>query len=164
MVGSAAWTAELVALYVAGLILLDARPTQTRVGRVLPGRCHDALNRLLRVTPLSTRALLVGLLRFAQQLGRCLGTPGDLCVDGVAIGKPFAKLLPWVAWTYSSANNRKVYGCHVVLLSWTSEPAGTWRTLVAFRLWRPKRSRAPGRYRTKTELVVGMPRAVAAAG
>src|SRR5438045_2701910 len=51
-------TAALVALYVTGLVLLDARPTQTRVARFLPGRCHDALNRLLRVVPCSTRALM----------------------------------------------------------------------------------------------------------
>jgi hypothetical protein len=47
-------TAILIALYVTGLILLDAHPTQTRVTRLLPGRCHDALNRLLRTTPWST--------------------------------------------------------------------------------------------------------------
>lgn len=46
--------AVLLALYVTGLILLDARQTQTRVARFLPGRCHDALNRLLRCMPLST--------------------------------------------------------------------------------------------------------------
>ena len=80
-------TAALVALYVAGLILLDARPTQTRVARVLPGRCHDALNRLLRVTPLSRRALMGGLLRLARQLSQRLGTPGYLCVDDVVIGR-----------------------------------------------------------------------------
>jgi hypothetical protein len=50
-------TAILLALYVTGLVLLDARPTQTRVTRLLLGRCHDALNRLLRTTPWSTRAL-----------------------------------------------------------------------------------------------------------
>ena len=54
-VGSAT-TAILIALYVTGLVLLDAHPTQTRVTRLLPGRCHDALNRLLRTTPLSTAA------------------------------------------------------------------------------------------------------------
>jgi len=37
-------TAILIALSVTGLGLLDARPMQTRVTRVLPGRCHDALN------------------------------------------------------------------------------------------------------------------------
>jgi len=157
-------TAALVALYVAGLVLLDARPTQTRVARVLPGRCHDALNRLLRTTPLSTRALMGGLRRFARALSQRLGTPGYLCVDDVVIEKPFATLLPWAAWTYSFARKRKVYGVHIVLLSWTSDPAGTWRIPVAFRLWRPKRSCAPGRYRKKTQLVVALLREVVAAG
>jgi hypothetical protein len=32
-------TAILIALYVTGLLLLEAHPTQTRVTRVLPGRC-----------------------------------------------------------------------------------------------------------------------------
>ena len=112
-------TAALVALYVSGLILLDARPTQVRVARALPGRCHDALNRLLRVTPLSTRALMAGLLRLARHLSRRLGTPGDLCVDDVVIEKPFAKLLPWAAWTDSFAEKRTVDGCHVVLVLMT---------------------------------------------
>ena len=44
-------TVALIALYVAGLILLDGRQTQTRVALFLPGRAHDALNRLLRVVP-----------------------------------------------------------------------------------------------------------------
>jgi hypothetical protein len=142
----------------------ERRPTQRRVARVLPGRCHDALNRLLRTTPLSTRALMGGLLRFARALSRRLGTPGDLCVDDVVLEKPFAKLLPWAAWTDAFAQKRKVYGCHVVLLSWTSDPAGAWRIPVAFRLRRPKRRCAPGRYQQKTELVVALLRAVVAAG
>ena len=62
-------TAALIALYVTGLVLLDARPTQTRVTRVLPGRCHDALNRLLRVTPLSTRRLLGLLVAWVARSG-----------------------------------------------------------------------------------------------
>jgi hypothetical protein len=41
--------AVLIALYVTGLFILDGRQTQTRVTRFLPGRCHDALYRLLRV-------------------------------------------------------------------------------------------------------------------
>ena len=154
----------LVALYVTGLVLLDARQTQPRISAQLPARCHDALNRLLRVMPLSTRALMSGLLHFARQLSRRLGTLGYLCVDDVVLEKPFARRLPWASWTYSFAKKRKVYGVHVVLLSWTSDPAGTWRIPVAFRLWRPKRSCAPGRYQKKTELVVTMLREVVAAG
>src|SRR5215213_2490258 len=80
----------LVALYVTGLVLLDARPTQTRISVALPARGHDALNRLLRTAPLSTRTLLRGLLRFVRVLSRRLGTPGYLCVDDVVVEKPFA--------------------------------------------------------------------------
>ena len=154
----------LVALYVTGLLLLEARPTQTRISAKLPARGHDALNRLLRTMPLSTRALMSGAILLARQVSRRLGTPGYLVVDDVVIEKRFAVRLPWAAWTYSFAEKRKVYGCHVVLLSWTSDPGGRWRIPVAFRLWRPKRSCRPGRYRKKTELVVEMLREVVAAG
>jgi hypothetical protein len=154
----------LVALYVTGLVLLDARPSQTRISQVLPARAHDALNRLLRTVPLSTRALLGGTLRLVAGLGRTLGTPGYLVVDDVVIEKPFAQRLPWAAWTYSFAQKRKVYGCHIVLLAWTSDATGRWRLPVAFRLWRPKRTSRPGRYQKKTELVVAMLREVVAAG
>ncbi len=50
----------LITLALTGLILLDARPTQTHVARFLPARCHDALNRLLREMPWSTRAFSCG--------------------------------------------------------------------------------------------------------
>jgi hypothetical protein len=154
----------LIALYVTGLLLLEAHPTQTRISAVLPARCHDALNRLLRSMPLSTRAVMLGLLKLARALSVCLGTPGYVCVDDVVIEKAFAKRLPWAAWTYSFAQKRKVYGCHIVMLSWSSDPTGTWRIPVAFRLWRPQRSCAPGHYRKKTELVETMLRELVAAG
>ena len=154
----------LLTLYVTGLVLLDARPTQPRISERLPARSHDALNRLLRTMPWSTRLVMQGLIVFAQGLSHQLGTPGYLMVDDVVIEKPFAKRLPWAAWTYSFAKKRKVYGCHVVLLSWTSDPTGTWRIPVAFRLWRPKRSCGLGRYRKKTELVVDMLHEVVAVG
>ena len=154
----------LIALYVTGLVLLAARQTQPRISAVLPARGHDALNRLLRTMPLSTRALMGGLLWFARQLSQCLGTLGYVCVDDVVIEKPFARLLPWAAWTYSHAKKQKVYGVHVVLLSWTSDPAGTWRIPVAFRVWRPKQWCRPGRYRKKTDLVVAMLHELVAAG
>jgi hypothetical protein len=154
----------LVALYVTGLILLEARPTQVRISDKLPARSHDALNRLLRTVPLSTRALMAGLLLLARQLSQRLGARGYLVVDDVVIVKRFARRLPWAGWTYAFAEKRKVYGCHVVLLSWTSDPTGRWRIPVAFRLGRPKRSGAPGRYQKKTELLAAMLREVVAAG
>ncbi len=163
-VGTNPTAVGLIGLYVAGLVLLDARPTQVRISERLPARSHDALNRLLRTSALSTRALMGGLIGLVRRLSEGLGRRGYLVVDDVVIEKPFATRLPWAAWTYSFAKKRKVYGCHVVRLSWTSDPSGTWRIPVAFRLWRPKRSCAPGRYQKKTELVVTMLREVVAAG
>jgi len=148
----------LIALYVTGLILLDARQTQTRVARFLPGRCHDALNRLLRYMPLSTRLLTGLLIAFARGLGR----PGYLCLDDVVVEKAFAKRLPWAGWTYYFAKKRLVYGLHIVVLLWCSLD-GHWRIPVGFRLWRPKRSCAPRQYRTKLELAEQLVRTVVAA-
>jgi hypothetical protein len=151
-------TVGLIALYVAGLILLDERQTQTRVARFLPTRCHDALNRLLRVMPLSTRALmglLVGWVK-RQELGY-------LCLDDVVVEKAWAKRLPWAGWTYYFAKKRKVYGLHIVVLLWCSQDR-RWRIPVAFRLWRPKRSVGKDGYRTKLELAEAMLKEVVAAG
>ena len=152
-------TVALITLYVSGLILLDGRQTQTRVSLFLPGRAHDALNRLLRVMPLSTRALMGLLIAF------CKRRHGDgyLCLDDVVIEKAFAKKLSWARWTYSFAKKRKVYGLHVVVLLWCS-PDGELRVPVAFRLWRPKRSCSPHAYRTKLRLAELMLKEVVGSG
>jgi hypothetical protein len=139
-------TVALIALYVSGLILLDGRQTQTRVALFLPGRAHDALNRLLRVMPLSTRALMKLLITWVGR--RHQEGEGYLCLDDVVIEKAFAKRLSWAGWTYSFAKKRKVYGLHIVVVLWCSE-RGRWRIPLAFRLWRPKRSCAPHAYQTK---------------
>ena len=151
-------TVVLIGLYVTGLILLDARQTQTRVTRFLPGRCHDALNRLVRLMPLSTRAVLALLIAWAKRQAI-----GYLCLDDVVVENAFAKRLPWAGWTYSFAKKRKVYGLHIVVLLWCSAD-GRWRIPVAFRLWRPKRSVAPHDYRTKLQLAEQMLKDVIAVG
>lgn len=149
----------LVALYVTGLILLDVRQTQTRVTRFLPGRCHDALNRLLRLMPFSSRALMRLLIQWIKrQLQQ-----GYLCLDDVVVEKAFAKKLPWAGWTYSFAKKRKVYGLHIVVLLWCSSDS-RWRIPVAFRLWRPGRSCAKHDYRTKLQLAEQMVKEVVACG
>jgi septum formation topological specificity factor MinE len=73
----------------------------------------------------------------------------------VVVEKAFAKRLAWAGWTSSFAKKRKVYGMHVVVLLWCSADGG-FRIPVAFRLWRPKRSCAPGAYQTKLQLAAGM--------
>lgn len=150
--------AVLITWAVTGLILLDARPTQTRVARVLPGRCHDALNRLLRVMPWSSRALMALLMAFAKRLGG----EGYLILDDVIVEKAFAKRLPWAGSLYSFAKKRKVWGIQIIVLLWCSVD-GRWRIPVGFRLWRPKRSCAPHHYRTKLELALELVTAVVVA-
>lgn len=151
-------TVVLIALYVTGLILLDARQTQTRVTRFLPTRCHDALNRLLRLMPLSTRGLMALAITWVnrQELGY-------LCLDDVVVEKAWAKKLPWAGWTYSFAKKRTVYGLHVVVLLWCGD-GGHWRIPIAFRLWRPKRSVAKHDYRTKLQLSEVMLKEVVTSG
>lgn len=141
----------LIGLYVTGLILLDARQTQARVTRFLPARCHDALNRLLRLMPLSTRATMGLLVEWVKRLG----LTGYLCLDDVIVEKSFACKLPWAGWAYSYAKKRQVYGLHMVVWLWCSTD-GAWRIPVAFRVHRPKRSSAAHRYQTKLELAEQM--------
>jgi hypothetical protein len=147
--------AALIVLSVTGLILLTARPTQTRVARRLPGRAHDALNRGLRTLPWSTRFLMRLLCDFAKQLGR----DGYLVLDEVIVEKAFAKRLPWAAKVYSFKEKRTLYGMVIVVLVWCSCD-GHWRIPVGFRLWRPARSCRAARYQTKLELAVPLVEAV----
>ena len=143
--------AALIALAVTGLILLDARPTQTRVAHLLPARCHDALGRLLRQMPFSTRALSGLLCCFAKRLGRA----GYLVLDEVIVEKAFARRLAWAASIYSFAKRRKLWGFQIVVLLWCSCDR-QWRIPVGFRLWRPKRSCRKQRYHTKLQLASEM--------
>ena len=147
---------ELMALYTAGLILLEKGQTAVRMATVLPARAHDALNRLLRVLPWSPHRLLLGLIRWGQRQGHT----GYLCLDDVVVEKPFAKLLSWAGWTYSHSQKRHVFGFHIVLCFWCT---GRWRIPVGFRLWRPKREGMPP-YHTKLELAQGLISTVLRAG
>ena len=103
-------TFALIALYVSGLILLDRRPTQTRLGRFLPARSHDAINRLLRVMPLSSRALMGSLIGWVRRQEE--GAPGYLCIDDVVVEKAFAKKLPWAFYgSTRSPKSARSMGC-----------------------------------------------------
>lgn len=137
-------TVGLIALYVAGLILLDQRQNGTRIAAWFPARAHDALNRLLRTLELSTRTIMKALIAWAKTMGK-----GYLVLDDVVVSKPFSLKCPWVGWTYSTSEKRKVRGLHIVVLLWCT---GWWRIPVAFRLWRPKPNCSQGQYRTKSQL------------
>lgn len=151
--------AALITLVVTGLILLDARPTHTRLARFLPARCHDAFNRLLCDMPFSSRALSALLLAFAKRLGR----DGYLILDDVIVEKARAKQLRWAARIYSFAKKRSVWGFQIIVLLWCSTD-GHWRIPVGFRLWRPKRSCRKERYQTKLQLAEQLVLAVVRSG
>jgi hypothetical protein len=134
----------LLALYVCGLLLLDRRQNGTRLAVWLPGRAHDALNRLLTTHTLSTRTLFNVVIAWAKHFGL-----GYLVVDEVVIPKPYSRPLGWVGYIWSTSEKRSVRGlCAVVVLFCVR----AWRIPIAFRLWRPKANCAPGRYRKRTEL------------
>jgi hypothetical protein len=149
----------LITLVVTGLILLDTRPTQTRLARFLPARCHDALNRLTREMPLSSRALMALLLAFAKRLGR----DGYLILDDVIVEKARAKQLRWAARIYSFKEKRSVWGFQIIVLLWCSSDR-QWRIPLGFRLWRPKRSCRKARYQTKLQLAEQLVIAVVRSG
>lgn len=146
----------LMALYISGLMLLEKHQTATRMADWLPGRAHDALNRLLTGSGISTRSLFEQVIHWAQALGR-----GYLVVDEVVLEKPFGEKCAWIGWIYSTSQKRSVKGmCAVVLLFCV----GAWRIPVAFRLWRPKAHCAPGQYRKRTELAWEMLLSIAQSG
>jgi len=149
--------AGLITLYLLGLILLDKRQTPSQIAFFLPARSHDALSRLLRVVPLSSRALMKLLIALAN---RCPGQ-GFLVVDHTTIPKPYARKIPWVGGVFSTTENKVVWGMHLVLLLWSN---GRLRIPVGFRLWRPRRSCRPGEYRTKVQLAKELILEVLAAG
>jgi hypothetical protein len=132
-------------VYITGLLLLDRHQNGTRIADWLPARAHDTINRLLRTRTISTRALMETVIKWAK----CLGIAGYLAIDDVVVEKPFSKCIPWVGWTYSTSQKRKLRGLHVVVLLWR---AGGWRIPVAFRLWRPRSSCRAKNYRKKTQL------------
>ena len=148
---------ELMALYLSGLILLDKRQNNQRISRWLPGRCHDALNRLLRTMPLSTRRLMGLLISSAQRLG----VKGYLSLDDVVVPKPFSRVVRWVDWVYCASEKRSLRGMNIVVILWC------WQGLklpVAFRLWQSKRQVGKADYRTKHQLAQAMIIELRAAG
>ena len=96
---------SLLAVYICGLILLDKRQTATRVADWLPGRAHDALNRLLTQHTISTRRLFARVIEWAKRLGS-----GFLVLDEVILAKPYGKKCAWIGYLYSTSEKRYVKG------------------------------------------------------
>jgi hypothetical protein len=139
----------LVCIYIAGLILLDRKQSNTRIALYLPARCHDAINRLLRVIPFSTRALL----RLGAAWIRAQGVVGYLSLDDVIVAKPFSQVLCWATTLWCPSENRYVHGMQIVVITWC------WlrfKVPLGIRLWYPKDKIDAAHYRTKLQLAQEM--------
>lgn len=121
----------VVCIYIVGLILLDRKQSNTRIALYLPARCHDAINRLLRVVPFSTRALL----RLGAAWIRAQGGVGYLSLDDVIVAKPFSQVLCWATTLWCPSEKRYVHGMQIVVITWC------WlrfKVPLGIRLWCPK--------------------------
>mgnify|MGYP000113341425 CR=1 FL=1 len=143
----------LIGLYIAGLILLDVDQTNTRITQYLPARCHDALNRLLRVMPFSSRALL----QCCAAWVRRQGVLGHFSLDDVIVPKPFSATLRWATKLWCPSEKRYVHGMCIVVLSWGWS---YFKVPLAIRLWCPRKHTRAARYRTKLQLAQEMLREV----
>ncbi len=101
-------------MYVAGLILLDDNQTNTRITTYLPARCHDAVNRLLRVAPFSSRALLRLAIAWIHQQG----VVGHLSLDDVIVPKPFSRTMLWAKKLWCPSAKRYVHAMCIVVIAW----------------------------------------------
>lgn len=96
----------MLALYVCGLLLLERRQTATRIADWLPGRAHDAINRLLVHPPITTRRLFGSVIQWAKHLGS-----GYLVVDEVVLEKPYGTKCAWIGWCIPPVANARSRAC-----------------------------------------------------
>ena len=100
-----------VAVYVAGLTVLERHQTQSRIARAIGYVSHDALNRLAeQLTPLFEQ-VVIGLLLLLEAL-----TPGYLILDDVFLPKPFARYVAGAYLGYDHSQKRHLVGQHLVVI------------------------------------------------
>jgi hypothetical protein len=131
-----------VAVYLAGLTVLERHQTQSRIARVMGYVSHDALHRLAeQLTPVFAQ-MVIGLLLLLEAL-----TPGYLILDDVFLPKPFARYVAGAYLGYDHSQKRHLVGQHLVVLIWTN---GLLCIPVAFAFWHHRQFVRT--YRTKNEL------------
>jgi hypothetical protein len=131
-----------LAVYLAGLTVLERKQTQSRIARLLGHVSHDALHRLAaQLTPLYDQ-MVIGLLLVLESL-----TPGYLILDDVFIPKPFARYVAGAYPGYDHAQKRHLVGQRLVVVIWSN---GLFCIPVAFACWHHRLF--VRRYHTKNEL------------
>jgi hypothetical protein len=131
-----------VAVYLAGLTVLEQKQTQSRIARLIGHVSHDALNRLAEHFKAHYDQVVVGLLLVLESL-----TPGYLILDDVLIPKPFARYVAGAYPAYDHAQKRHVVGQRLVVLIWTN---GVLCIPISFAVWHHRLFVRT--YRTKNQL------------
>jgi hypothetical protein len=131
-----------VAVYLAGLTVLEQKQTQSRIARLIGHVSHDALHRLAEHLTPHYDQLIMGLLLVLESL-----TPGHLILDDVLIPKPFARLMSGAYPSYDHAQKRHVIGQRLVVLIWSN---GVLCVPIAFVVWHHRIFVRT--YRTKNQL------------
>jgi hypothetical protein len=131
-----------VAVYLAGLTVLETKQTQSRIARTIGHVSHDALNRLAEELKPRYEQMVSGLLLLLETV-----TPGYLILDDVFVPKPFARYVAGAYPGYDSAQKRHLVGQRIVVLIWTNGFLGI---PVAFVFWHHRQFVRT--YRTKNEL------------
>lgn len=145
----------LIAVYVAGLLLLDRQRSACRIVRtVMPGVSHDRMTGMLRWVGhfhLLTSPFPFLAIGLVHTIVATTGVPGLLILDDTMLPKLFAKAIWGVYHDRDPATGKVVPGMRMVWVIWTN---GLLVIPLGFLLWH-KQGYVPSgvrRYRTKHEL------------
>jgi hypothetical protein len=101
-----------VCVYIAGLTVLEKKPTQSKIARTLGNVSHDALNRLAKPVNELYQQIVVGIILLIE----AVSGEGYLILDDVILPKPFCRYVAGAYMDYDSAQRRHIKCQRLVVL------------------------------------------------
>ena len=132
-----------VCVYIAGLTVLEKKPTQSKIARTLGNVSHDALNRLAKPVNELYQQIVVGIILLIE----AVSGEGYLILDDVILPKPFCRYVAGAYMDYDSAQRRHIKCQRLVVLLWSNRFISI---PVAFAFWHHRDFVKT--YRTKNEI------------
>ena len=132
-----------VCVYIAGLTVLEKKPTQSKIARTLGNVSHDALNRLAKSVNELYQQIVVGIILLIE----AVSGEGYLILDDVILPKPFCRYVAGAYMDYDSAQRRHIKCQRLVVLLWSNRFISI---PVAFAFWHHRDFVKT--YRTKNEI------------
>ena len=117
-----------VCVYIAGLTVLEKKPTQSKIARTLGNVSHDALNRLAKPVNELYQQIVVGIILLIE----AVSGEGYLILDDVILPKPFCRYVAGAYMDYDSAQRRHIKCQRLVVLLWSNRFISI---PVAFAFW-----------------------------